>query len=336
MEDPLALQIGYTATPTLQGTQQSTGVTINDANTFYQLIGESSNVAGEDLPCCDAGDLVSFVRRQQVLAVGYSAEIKKAADAGVNLAVYPAQNKLADQLKIVSRLIHGGLKSKIYFVSLDGFDTHSGQSEGSDVTTGAHANLLKQLGDAVKAFYSDLQLQGIQQRVLSMTFSEFGRRANSNNSLGTDHGQAAPMFLIGQGLQKRQIGMPSNLVSDLLPINPQPWDTQRDLAMQIDFRRVYSDVLNDWLGNDPANTSQILFQPFATTSILKPTIETIGTGNWADRSTWSAGRMPLAGESVIVNAGHTLRIPQSVSIHKMDVRGTLDVKPGVQLNITGK
>jgi hypothetical protein len=169
-----------------------------------------------------------------------------------------------------------------------------------------------------------------------MTFSEFGRRANSNNSLGTDHGQAAPMFLIGQGLQKRQIGMPSNLVSDLLPINPQPWDTQRDLAMQIDFRRVYSDVLNDWLGNDPANTSQILFQPFATTSILKPTIETIGTGNWADRSTWSAGRMPLAGESVIVNAGHTLRIPQSVSIHKMDVRGTLDVKPGVQLNITGK
>lgn len=336
MEDPLALQIGYTATPTLQGTTQSTGVTINDANAFYQLIGESSNVAGEDLPCCDAGDLVAFVRRQQVLAVGYSAEIKQAADAGANLATYPTQNRLADQLKIVSRLIHGGLKSKIYFVSMDGFDTHSGQAESSDVTTGTHANLLKQLGDAVKAFYTDLQLQGTQQRVLSMTFSEFGRRANSNSSLGTDHGQAAPMFLIGQGLQKKQIGTPSNLVGDLLPVNPQPWETQRDLAMQIDFRRMYADVLNDWLGNDPGDTAQILYQPFATTSILKPTIETITNGNWADRSTWSAGRMPLAGETVIVNAGHTLHIPQSVSVHKMEVHGTLDVKPGVQLNITGQ
>jgi hypothetical protein len=99
---------------------------------------------------------------------------------------------------------------------------------------------------------------------------------------------------------------------------------------------VYTDVLNDWLGNDPGDTAQILYQPFATTSILKPTIETIANGNWADRSTWSAGRMPLAGETVIVNAGHTLHIPQSVSVHKMEVHGTLDVKPGVQLNITGK
>lgn len=205
MEDPLALQIGYTATPTLQGTTQSTGVTINDANTFYQLIGESSNVAGEDLPCCDAGDLVSFIRRQQVLAVGYSAEIKQAADAGANLAVYPTQNKLADQLKIVARLIHGGLKSKIYFVSIDGFDTHSGQAESIDVTTGTHANLLKQLGDAVKAFYADLKLQGTQQRVLSMTFSEFGRRANSNSSLGTDHGQAAPFSSLALACKKGKL-----------------------------------------------------------------------------------------------------------------------------------
>jgi uncharacterized protein (DUF1501 family) len=336
MEDPLALQIGYTATPTFQGTVQSNGITINDANSFYQLIGESSNLAGTDLPCCDAGDLISFIRNQQVLAVGYSAEIKQAADAGQNLATYPLQNKLADQLKIVARLIHGGLKSKIYFVSLDGFDTHSGQIEGSDATSGIHAKLMKDLSDAVKVFYQDLKLQGTDERVLSMTFSEFGRRANSNNSKGTDHGFAAPLFLIGKGITKQQIGMPPNLVSDLVPANPQPWETYRDINMQIDFRRVYADVLNDWLGNNPADTQNILFQNFGTTSVLKTTIETAKTGKWTERETWSAGRMPLPGETVLVKAGHTLQVEQNIQAFKIDVSGTLDVKPGVLINITGK
>lgn len=336
MEDPLALQIGYTATPTLQGDGQSTGITINDAQTFYQLIGESTNQAGNDLPCCDAGELIAFVRRQQVLAVGYSAEIKAAADTGANMATYPTQNRLADQLKIVARLIHGGLKSKIYFVSQDGYDTHSTQVESLDVTTGAHARLLQELGDAVKAFYADLALQGSHDRVMSMTFSEFGRRANSNLSRGTDHGQAAPLFLFGTGLQKRQIGMPPDLVADLLPTNPQPWETQREIAMQIDFRRIYADVLTDWLGADQSVANQVLFQPFGTTSVLKPTIETATTGKWTDRRTWSAGRMPLPGETVVVNAGHTLEVESNVSVFKMEVAGNVQLKPGVNIQITGK
>jgi uncharacterized protein (DUF1501 family) len=336
MEDPLALQIGYTATPTLQGTNTSTGITINDPNSFYQLIGEGNNQAGEDLPCCDAGELIAFIRQQQVLAVGYSSEIKAAADAGRNLATYPLQNKLADQLKIVARLIHGGLKSKIYFVSIDGFDTHANQIEASDTTNGAHAYLLKSLGDAVKSFYADLKLQGTEHRVLSMTFSEFGRRANSNSSRGTDHGAAGPMFVFGTGLMKKEIGTIANLSTDLVPQNPQPWETQRDILMQTDFRRVYADVLNDWFGNDPASTQSILYQPFFTTSLLKPTIETMKTGKWQERSTWSAGRMPLAGETVVVNAGHTLEIEFPVNVYKLEVNGNLQVKPGVQVNVTGR
>jgi hypothetical protein len=106
--------------------------------------------------------------------------------------------------------------------------------------------------------------------------------------------------------------------------------------MQIDFRRVYADVLNDWLGNDPVATQNILFQNFGTTSVLKNTIETAKTGKWTDRATWSAGRMPLAGETVLVNAGHTLQVEQNIQAYKIEVSGTLDVKPGVQINITGK
>jgi uncharacterized protein (DUF1501 family) len=336
MEDPLALQIGYTSTPTLQGDTQSTAVTISNAEAFYQLIGQSSNVAGADLPCCDAGDLVTYIRNQQVQAVGYSVEIKNAADAGTNLATYPTANKLADQLKIVARLIHGGLKSKIYFVSLDGFDTHSTQIDGSDPLVGNHATLMKKLGDSIAAFYQDLKLQGTEDRVLSMTFSEFGRRANSNASKGTDHGYASPLFVIGKAITKQQIGTAPNLVTDLLPLNPQPWETQRDINMQIDFRRIYADVLTDWLGNSVAGTQDVLFQSFNTTSLLKATIETAKTGLWTDRSTWSAGRPPLPTETVIVNPGHTLNVTQNATIHKLIVKGDLQVKAGVLLNITGK
>ena len=336
MQDPPALQIGYTATPTLQGTTTSTGITINNADDFYRLIGESNQSAGEHLPCCDAGDLIQFVRQQQLLAVGYSGQIKKAADAGKNLQAYPANNELAAQLKIVARLIHGGLQSKIYFVSQDGYDTHGNQAEGGSPQTGFHANLLKNLGDAVHAFYNDLQLLGLQNRVLSMTFSEFGRRANSNLSMGTDHGYAAPMFVIGPGLTKQQIGMPPSLTTDLLPTNPQPWETQREIAMQIDFRRIYADILNDWLGNDPASTNQLLYKPFGTTSLLKPTIETAQTGQWAQRSTWSAGRPPLPMETVVVNPGHILELTQDAAIYRIDVQGELRVKPGVNLKVTGQ
>lgn len=337
MEDPLAIQIGQITTPALLGSQQSLGVTLQDPTTFYQLIGEQNAPSDNTLPCCDAGQLVSYIRQKQVLAVGYASEIKAAADAGKNLAIYPdssQKNELADQLRIVARLIHGGLKSKIYYVELGGFDTHSGQV-GNTSTEGIHAQLLKKLSDAIYSFQNDLKLQGIEDKVLGMTFSDFGRRATSNASRGTDHGIGAPMFVFGTGIKRQLIGTNPDLINGLLPPTPGSGVTNRDIKMQIDFRRVYSDVLNDWFGTSATNTDQILFKNFKTISLFSDTVQSISSGAWANPEIWSNGRVPAIRDFVRINSGHVVDVGQNVTARdvKVEVGGELKFLGDYTVNI---
>ncbi|MCF0075109.1 DUF1501 domain-containing protein [Dyadobacter sp. CY261] len=332
MEDPLAVQIGQISTPALLGSSQSVGITIQDPNSFYQLIGESSVDMNTDLPCCDAGDLLKFIREKQVLAVGYAAEIKAAADAGKNLGAYPdatAKNDLAEQLKIVARLIHGGLKSKIYFVELGGFDTHSTQVSNV-VTEGVHAQLLKKLSDAISSFQNDLKLQGIEDKVLGMTFSDFGRRATSNASKGTDHGVAAPLFVFGKGIRRQMIGIRPDLTNGLLPANPAPGFNDRDIKMQIDFRRIYSDILTDWFGTPVEKSSQLLFRNFETTSLFSDTVKTLKSGVWHDPEVWSSGRVPSRLDKVHIRSGHLVQLANTAFAKD------LKVESGAELQFLGK
>lgn len=327
MEDPLAVQIGQISTTALLGSNQSMGITLQNPDSFYQLIGEPNTSVENSLPCCDAGELTAFIRQQQVLTVGYASEIKTAADAGRNLASYPEaslKNELAEQLKIVARLIHGGLKSKIYYVELGGFDTHSGQV-GTLPTEGIHAELLKKLSDAISAFQNDLSLQGIEDKVLGMTFSDFGRRATSNASKGTDHGVGAPMFVFGKGIKRQLIGTNPDLINGLLPPTPASWETNRDIKMQIDFRRVYADVLNGWFGSTKSSTEQILFKNFKTTSLFSDTVESISSGAWPNPEIWSNGRVPGASTIIRINAGHVVDVGQNIVARevKVEVGGKL-------------
>jgi uncharacterized protein (DUF1501 family) len=129
-------------------------------------------------------------------------------------------------------LIAGGLPTRVFYVSQGGYDTHTNQ-------LGTHERLLREMGDAVKAFVDDLQAQGQFERVLLMTFSEFGRRLAENASGGTDHGAAAPLFVIGQKVRAGLLGrQPSLAPGDLLNGDPK---------FQIDFRCVYAAVLEQWL-----------------------------------------------------------------------------------------
>ncbi len=332
MEDPLAIQIGYLTSTTLLGNQQSMGIALNDPDSFYQLVGSGSTASPADLPCCDAGDLIAYIRKQQALSVGYAGEIKRAADAGQNRAVYPAvtaKNYLADQLKIVARLIHGGLKTKIYFVSLNGFDTHSGQVDHTDVRLGSHADLLGKLSTAIEVFQQDLTLQGVADKVVGMTFSEFGRRANSNNSKGTDHGVAAPMFVFGSSVKHRTIGQNPDLA------NLTGQAGSKEITMQIDFRRVYTDILTDWFGAERTTTNALLFREFPTVSLFSDTVETIASGNWQDRNVWTVGRVPFANEYVKVNAGHTLTIDRSISVKNIRLEGKLMYTGPYSIQMTG-
>jgi uncharacterized protein (DUF1501 family) len=341
MEDPLAIQIGYLTSTTLLGSQQSMGIAINDPNSFYTLVGAASATSPDYLPCnsiCDAADLISFIRKQQALSVGYATEIKNAYDAGATRATYPTagQNSLADQLKIVARLIHGGLKTKIYFVSIGGFDTHSAQVDTSTIT-GGHASLLGKLSAGIKIFQDDLALQGTSNKVIGMTFSEFGRRANSNNSKGTDHGIAAPMFVFGTNIKHRTIGTNPNLANLTLSSN----GTNKDIPMQIDFRRVYTDVLNDWFGAGVPKTNSLLFRSsvntldFPTVSLFSDTVETLKTGDWADSSVWTVGRKPFANEFVRVNAGHTVTVGAPTTVRNIKLDGKIKFTGPYNLKVTG-
>ncbi len=253
MPDPLAIQIGSVVSLALQGTEQGMALAIQNPNTFYNLVSGTDITNFDTPPSTHFGELLSFTRQVQLESAAYAGQIKAASDRVKNRFTYPASNSLGDQLKTVARLIAGGLKTKIYVVSIGGFDTHADQVVASDHKIGSHAVLLQRLADAINAFQNDLRMYGIEDRVVGMTFSEFGRRAASNGSLGTDHGTSAPMFVFGKHVAAGVVGANPNL-SDL---------SSGNLKLQIDFRQVYSSIMTGWFGIGQADTDFVMNRSFA-------------------------------------------------------------------------
>jgi uncharacterized protein (DUF1501 family) len=232
--DPLAIQIGSTTTLTTQGPVVNMGMSITNPTSFYNLLSGTT----DPVPDTPAGKELKYIRLVNQQTQKYSGVIRNAANAVTQQVTYPTGNSLADQLKIVARLIKGGLKTRIYMVSFGGFDTHSVQVNSGDTTTGGHATLLQRVSDACKAFQDDLQFLQIQDRVIGMTFSEFGRRIKSNSSVGTDHGAAAPMFLFGSKVLTGVLGD-----NPAIPVSASVND---NVPMQYDFRSIYSTILENW------------------------------------------------------------------------------------------
>ncbi len=197
------------------------------------------------LAASSAGDnrLLEHVRAAAQTALSSSQRLRTVLAQRRNFADYP-QTDLGKKLHGIAQLIRAGLSTRIYYVTLDGFDTHSLQAE-------AHAALLREMSGAVTAFLDDLEQSGQSQRVLLACFSEFGRRVRENASRGTDHGAAAPMLLAGGNLQGGLVGRHPSL-TDL---------EDGDLKFHTDFRRVYASILEDWLGVKSASLLGQRFQP---------------------------------------------------------------------------
>jgi uncharacterized protein (DUF1501 family) len=248
--DPLAIQIGAIVSLTLMGTEVPMGMAISDPQDYYQFV----NDVVEDAPDTPYGRELKYIRLVSQQAQVYYESIKAAADKGKNLSnKYPSvgDNYLADQLRIVAQLISGGLRTPVYIVTLDGFDTHNDQAD-SNTSEGRHADLLRTLSKAVGAFQDDLNKLGVADRVAGMTFSEFGRTIASNGSNGTDHGAAAPLFVFGKNVIPGIIG--TN------PVIPKETVGSDDLPMQHDFRSIYASALQDWFGiENPENVLQNKF-----------------------------------------------------------------------------
>lgn len=174
-------------------------------------------------------DVADFLQRTALDAVASSSKVQDILRRAHRGADYPATD-LGRRLQLIARLIGGGMSSRVYYVSLGGFDTHANQA-------GAHERQLAVFDRAVGAFCRDMRDQGNFDRVLLLTFSEFGRRVGQNASGGTDHGAAAPLFLFGGALRGGLVGAHPSLTRL----------HRGDLVHHTDFRSVYATLLEDWL-----------------------------------------------------------------------------------------
>lgn len=257
MPDPLGIQIGSTTSLMFQGPTNSMGMSISNPTSFYNLLSGVEDPA----PNNNAGKELKYIRLVAKQTSQYADRVKNAAQAVTQQNPYPTPNPLADQLKIVARLIKGGLKTRVYMVNYGGFDTHSLQTTTTDTTTGVHANLLKNVSDAIKAFQDDLKFLNIENRVVGITFSEFGRRIKSNSSVGTDHGAAAPMFLFGKNVITQVVGE-----NPSIPTSPTVND---NIPMQYDFRSVYATILENWLCVKNADLQTVMLKNFQNLGLVK-------------------------------------------------------------------
>lgn len=241
---PMAVQLGSVESLLFQSDVGRYGTVFEDPNLFYQLV--SGTLADDEIPPATlAGDELAFLKQISSASIQYSTVIRDTALKGANSVSYPATN-LAKQLGIVAKLISGGLETPVYLCTIGGFDTHANQLT-------QHANLWKQISDAVSAFQNDLKAQNKAEKVTLMTFSEFGRRVNQNGTTGTDHGTAAPMFVIGNTVRGGLIGANPDLIN---------LDANGDLKASFDYRQIYSTILTDHLGLTSSSTSTLFNKTF--------------------------------------------------------------------------
>lgn len=275
MPDPLALEIG-SAVSLLYHRNNGIPVAISISNPeqFYNLIQEVGNT---NLPAALEstyyGNELKWIMEIEKKSDPYATQLKAIFDKGSNSVTYPElynmnapgkylKNGLAPQLKLVARLLAGGIKTKIFLVKMGGFDTHANQVEKYNASFGGHSALLYHISSAAKAFQDDLKALGVEDRVLTATFSEFGRRPASNGSYGSDHGSAAPMFLFGKHVTSGVVGNNPNL-SDLEGGN---------LKMQNDYRQVFHSVVDDWLKASPEAIAATGFDKYEKLNVISSNI----------------------------------------------------------------
>ncbi|MFM2393921.1 MAG: hypothetical protein RLZZ546_1903 [Bacteroidota bacterium] len=255
--DPFAITLGFVVSDTCQGVSSNYSFTVNSEEDIKSL---NETVPGEYSGLCMDNE-VTFIKDVIRQTNAYSSRVLEAFNKGNNFAIYPEDNGLANQLKVVANLISGGLKTKIFVVSQGGYDTHANQVVGGDAINGTHAELLGTLSSAISAFQKDLVALGIDNKVLGMTFSEFGRRIIANDSFGTDHGTAAPVFVFGSCVNSNIFGQNADISSNV--------DSDEGVAMQYDFRSVYASILMDWFKSPKEDIQKILFKDFQHIPFIK-------------------------------------------------------------------
>lgn len=278
MKDPLAIEMGSDVSLIFhQEGNIPTSISLNDPQSFAQLVEdlEGFNDEGIDprgkppLALNDSpyGKELNWILGLEDKSEDYAERLYEVfQNAPATSITYPERypfnaprgsmrNGLTPQLQLIARLLDGGgpglgVKTKVFLVKMGGFDTHAEQVESYDPTMGQHAALMYHIASAMKAFQDDLKARGLEDRVLTVTTSEFGRRVRANGSYGTDHGTGAPVMIFGKGVQPGVVGT----VPDL---------NKENVEMQFDYRQVYANLLRDWMLVDENKiNTDIFFKDF--------------------------------------------------------------------------
>ncbi len=248
---PPAIQIGSLSNLLFTGDNAGYAFSVANPSQLAQIAESGTAFDMQNLPACDYGTQLGFMRSVTNSTYAYAGVINTAYDASVANTAY-ADNNISKQLAIVARLIKGNLGTKVYMVTLDGFDTHANQL----VT---HSLLMNNLTTAISNFYNDLATVNKDSDVLAMTISEFGRRAEENASNGTDHGSASPMLLFGEGLNGNGFVGNHPDLSNL--------DAIGNIQFTTDFRDIYASILEDWLCIDPTTVDTTLLNSYTRANL---------------------------------------------------------------------
>ncbi len=189
----------------------------------------------------------TYIKRlQEIYLASSDSSIEYPSIYPFNAPSNSRRNPLSGQLQLVSRLLGGGIKTKVFLVKIGGFDSHADQVESNDTTMGVHATKMYHISAALKAFQQDLKNRGISDKVLTVTMSEFGRRIGSNGSYGTDHGKGGSVMLFGDKVNAGVFGTNPDL-------------SKSNIEMQFDYRQLYSGILHDWFGVEQSVINQDIF-----------------------------------------------------------------------------
>ncbi|MFK8163994.1 MAG: DUF1501 domain-containing protein [Lewinella sp.] len=262
MPDPVGIQLGNKKPSLGFHSLEEHALAINlsgqDPAGFFTLVSQVGLDPIANIPMSHYGDKLDYIQAVEEDSEVYAERISGVFNNGRNSvsANYP-DTYLANQLKTVARLLNGGSKTKIFLVDMTGFDTHVNQI-GTNAGLGSHFNLLTMLSEGVKAFQDDLAAMALDDRVMTVTFSEFGRKATENANRGTDHGTLSPMMVFGKHLDAGVKG--TNL--DLTTL-----DNGAPLGQQHDYRAVFTELLHKWLGADDGALIATGFLPYKNSGL---------------------------------------------------------------------
>ena len=330
MPDPLGIEVGNSVSLAFHRANGiPAAISIRNPEQFHDLVTSVGVDPPESVANTHYGKELRWILDIEEKSNQYAGRLKEIYERGTNASgvIYPekypynaplerSKNPLAGQLRMIARLLSGGSQTKVFVARIGGFDTHASQVENYDPTMGNHAALLYHLSESVKAFQEDLKALSLDHRVLTVTMSEFGRRAASNGSYGTDHGTTAPMFVFGSGVNPGVVGTNPDL-NNL---------RHNNLPEQNDYRQVYGSILQDWLGASDEALAAARFtnyvRPETKLSLIGGTVTSTDGDRFIDQRYRLNSCFPNPAQG-LVNFSYRINGVLPVRLTLLDLRGNV-------------